>query len=98
MSSFGGDSGDGRLGSRTPAATVTVEIVLDQAVDDGDPVAVCVVDRHERLPFRRQCILGEDRLDRAFRLAGSAVDAFLGLDDEDAIRFMDAIDGANIYA
>ena len=46
-------------------------------------------------PFGRQRLLGEDRVDRAFRLAGAAVDALVRIDEQLAIRAlveMDAID------
>ena len=49
-----------------------------------------VVDLHEGLPLLRERVLGEDRLDRAFRLAGAAIDALLGVDDGDAPELVDA--------
>ena len=53
---------------------------------------------HERLPLLRQRVLREDRLDRALRLARTAVDALLGVDDEDAARLVDAVHGADVDA
>src|SRR4029078_8632573 len=61
-------------------------------------VAVGVIDLHERGPFVRQGVLGEDRLDGALRLARTAVDALFGVDDEDAVRLVDAIDGTDVDA
>src|SRR5262249_58423989 len=57
-----------------------------------------VVDLHERLPLVGQSVLGEDRLDRALRLARAAVDALLGIDDEDPIELVDAVDRAHVDA
>ena len=45
-----------------------------------------VVDLDERLPLVRERVLGEDRLDRALRLAGPAVDALLRVDDRGSAR------------
>src|SRR4051794_32766535 len=60
--------------------------------------AVRVVDAHEGLPLVGQRILREDRLDRALRLAGSTVDALLGVDDQDAPGLVDAVDRAHVDA
>src|SRR5262249_5643811 len=57
-----------------------------------------VVDLHERLPLLRQRVLGEDRLDRALRLAGAAVDALLRVDDEHPVELVDAVDRADVDA
>ena len=56
-------------------------VLVDELIDDLEALAVRVVDLHERLPFLGQRVLGEDRLDRALRLAGAAVDALLRVDD-----------------
>jgi hypothetical protein len=50
------------------------------------------------LPLVRERVLREDRLHRALRLAGPAVDALLGVDDEDPLELVDAVDRANIDA
>jgi hypothetical protein len=50
------------------------------------------------LPLVRERILREDRLHRALRLAGPAVDALLGVDHEDPLELVDAVDRANIDA
>src|SRR5581483_4380392 len=73
-------------------------VLVDELVDDVHPVAVGVVDQHERLPLVGQRVLREDRLDRALRLAGPAVDALLRVDDEDAVRLVDAVDRAHVDA
>ena len=45
-----------------------------------------------------QVVLVVDRLDRADRLAGAAVDAFVGVDVERALTLVDAVDGALVDA
>src|SRR5699024_2170071 len=49
-------------------------------------------------PFFRHIILVEDRLDRAHRFAGTAVDAFVGVDVKTAFALVDAIDRAFVDA
>src|SRR5439155_1030679 len=61
-------------------------------------IAVGVVDLDERLPLGGQRVLREDRLDRALRLAGAAVDALLRVHHENPARLVDAVDGANVDA
>src|SRR6185369_13188785 len=59
------------------------------------------VDRGVVGPFRWQRLLGEDRVDRAFRLAGAAVDALVRVDEELSIGAfveMDAIDRTDRHA
>ena len=73
-------------------------LLTRQLVDRAHPVWERVVDLHERLPLVRQRVLGEDRLDRALRLAGAAVDALLGVDDENAAGLVNAVDGAHVDA
>src|SRR6185437_6338690 len=72
--------------------------LVGELVDHVRAVAVGVVDLHERLPLRRERVLREDRLDRALRLAGAAVDALLGVDHEDALELVDAVDRADVHA
>ena len=57
-----------------------------------------VVDLDEGVPLVRERVLGKDRLDRALRLAGPAVDALLRVDDEDPPELVDAVDRADIDA
>ena len=71
---------------------------IDQVVDLAEPVRVGVVDLDERLHRVRDGILGEDRLDRAFRLACAAIDAFLGVDHQHAIGLVDAVDRTDLNA
>src|SRR5437764_119120 len=68
------------------------------AADAATAKATAGVDADERLPFVGQGVLGENCLDRALGLTGAAVDAFLRVDDKDATRFVDAIDGADVDA
>jgi hypothetical protein len=39
-----------------------------------------------------------DRLDRTFRLAHAAIDAFVRMDDEHVLTLVEAIDGADLHA
>src|SRR5438128_9397452 len=73
-------------------------VVVGQLVHDVEALAVGVADLHERLPFVGQGVLREDRLKGAFRLARAAVDALLGVDYEDALGLMDAVDLADVHA
>src|SRR4051812_10742910 len=50
------------------------------------------------LPLRGGVVLVEDRLDRAHRLAGAAVDALVGVDVEHPVALVDAVDGALVDA
>src|ERR671913_1860017 len=59
------------------------------------------VDRRVVRPLGRQGLLREDRVDRAFRLAGAAVDAFVRIDEElpvGAFVEVDAVDRTDGYA
>ncbi|MBM2822499.1 MAG: putative ferredoxin [Thermoleophilia bacterium] len=55
-----------------------------------------VVDLDERVPLVGQRVLGENRLNRALRLACPAVDALLRIDDEDPLELVDAVDRADV--
>ena len=48
--------------------------------------------------LRRRLAIGNDRFDRAFRLAHPAIDAFVGMDDEHVLALVEAIDRANLDA
>jgi hypothetical protein len=50
------------------------------------------------LPLLRSVVLVEDRLDRAHRLAGTAVDAFIRVDVEGPLTLVDAVDRALLDA
>ena len=50
------------------------------------------------LPLLRGVVLVEDRLDRADRLAGTAVDALVGVDVEHPLALVDAVDRALVDA
>src|SRR3954454_16640725 len=73
-------------------------ILLDELVDGLQPRVESRVDAEERLPLLGQRVLGEDRLHRALGLAGPAVDALLGVDDEDPVGFVDAVERADVHA
>jgi hypothetical protein len=51
----------------------------------------------EALPIFGDIILVEDGLDGAFRDAGFAVDAFVGVDVQNLIPFVKTLDGADHY-
>jgi hypothetical protein len=69
-----------------------------QFVDDVQPFAVGVVNSDEPLPLLWQRVLREDRLHWTLRFASAAVDALLWVDDDDALRFVDAVDWAHVDA
>ena len=48
--------------------------------------------------FKIWLSIGLDRLDRALRLANAAVDAFVRVNDEHVLAFIEAIDGTDLYA
>jgi hypothetical protein len=73
-------------------------IGVGELVHDVHAVGVRVVDADERLPLVGQRVLREDRLDGTLGLAGAAVDALLGVDDEDPVGLVDAVDGADVDA
>ena len=64
----------------------------------GLRVTVGVVDLDEGLPLVRQRVLGEDRLDRTLRFACAAVDALLGVDDQDPLERVDAVHRTDVDA
>src|SRR5699024_5288869 len=61
-------------------------------------VEVIDVDVVVDAPLFGHVILVEDRLDRAHRFAGTAVDAFVGVDVQHPFPFIDAVDWALIDA
>ena len=69
---------------------------VDERIDDVHGLEIRGVDANERLPFLGQRVLREDRLDRAFGLAGTAVDALLRIDHEHAAGLVDAVHGADV--
>jgi len=58
---------------------------------------VCVLLREVR-PLVRYVCIGEDRLNRALRLTGAAVDALVRMDVELILTLVDAVDGAHLDA
>src|SRR5476649_1381337 len=56
------------------------------------------VERDEVFLFRGHVVLGEDRLDRAFRDAQRAIDALVGIDDQHVRAFAKAVDRAHVDA
>src|SRR3954462_14799313 len=56
------------------------------------------IDLHELLHVPRHVLFGEDRGHRALRLAGAAIDALVGVDEELLVAFVDAVDGTDVDA
>ena len=55
--------------------------------------------RIQRQPFLKPRLgVGLDRVDRAFRLADPAIDAFVRVDDEHVLALVEAVHGANLNA
>src|SRR6476660_9691431 len=73
-------------------------VVVCELVHNVEALTVGVVDLHERLPLVRQRVIRKDRLHRTFRFAGTAIYALLGIDHEDALGFVDAVDRADVHA
>src|SRR5947207_10957019 len=71
-------------------------IFVGELVHDVEAFTVRVVDLHERLPLIGERVFREDRLDRTLRFAGTAIDALLRINHEDAVRLMNAVDRADI--
>src|ERR1700712_1821788 len=69
-----------------------------ELVHGRDAIAVGVVDLDERLPLVRYGVFREDRLDRALGLAGAAVDALFGIDDQHPVGLVGAVDGTDVDA
>src|SRR5487761_2248408 len=69
------------------------------ALDDRFPeLGEVGVERGELPLLVRNIVLGEDRLDRALRNAERAIDALVGIDDEEVGALAEAIDGAYVDA
>jgi len=85
-------------GDRFVVHVVLCRVRLGERVDDIHRLEIGGVDANERLPFLGQGVLGEDRLDGALGLAGTAVDALLGVDHEHPAGLVDAVHGADVDA
>src|SRR3954465_11061321 len=86
-----------------PETSLVLDVVLGgvrvhQRVDHVEALVVGRVDGHEGIPLLGERVLGEDRLDRALRLARAAVDALLRVDHEHPVRLVDAIDRTDVDA
>src|SRR2546427_12383782 len=76
----------GRRPAWSPAACDSLLLEVDAVLlDEGGPLL-------------RHAVVREDRLDRARRLAGLAVDALVGVDVELILPLVDAIDGTDLDA
>src|SRR5262249_47047224 len=81
---------------RARAAAAT--LLLGRRLDPRVVLEELLVDLDVVLPLLRGLVLGEDRLDRAHRLAGAAVDALLGVDVEHRLPLVDAVNRAHLHA
>src|SRR4051812_39616159 len=73
---------------RTPRRTEATDGVVEELR----------VDRRELLPLTGHVVLVEDRGHGAGRLAGTAVDALIGLDVQHPRTLVDAVDGTFVHA
>src|SRR6478609_3669986 len=86
---------------RTPGSESARLELVDGCAGSGLVGEPGRVDRGVVGPFGWQRLLGEDRVDRALRLAGAAVDALVRVDEElpiGAFVEMDAIDRTDRHA
>src|SRR5512139_1918633 len=77
---------------------VRVRKWIDLLADDGPLPGQLRVQRGVLPPSLRKVVVHEDRVHRADRLAGAAVDAVLGVDDQEVRSAVEAVDGANLDA
>src|SRR5207247_33476 len=80
------------------SAAGDVQLLLRCGLDSRVVLEELLVQLDEVLPLLRSFVLGEDRLHRAHRLAGAAVDALVGVDVEHRLTLVDAVDRADLYA
>ena len=100
-----GQLGTRHLSARSPAAAgghegrVLVDLAdLGGAAGRAEVLEELVVRAGVVLPLLRHVVLVEDRLDRADRLTGTAVDALVGVDVEHPVALVDAVDRALLDA
>src|SRR2546427_12244474 len=74
---------------RAPAGSV--QLSLGRRLDPGMVLEKLLVQLDEVLPLIGRLVFREDRLDRAHGLTGAAVDAFVRMDVEHRVAFVDAI-------
>src|SRR5206468_7259620 len=71
------------------SAAGDVQLLLRCGLDSRVVLEELLVQLDEVLPLLRSFVLGEDRLHRAHRLAGAAVDALVGVDVEHRLTLVD---------
>ena len=89
---------DAALGDWFVLNVVLCRVLVGELVHSVEAFLERVVDFDKRLPLLRQRILGKDCFNRALRFACPAVDALLWIDDQDALRLVDAVDRADVDA
>src|SRR5439155_20483547 len=67
------------------------ELRLGRGLDSGVVLEELLVQLDEALPLIGRLVFREDRLHRAHRLAGAAVDALVRVDVEHRLAFIDAV-------
>src|SRR5215467_5658116 len=87
-------SGPGAL----PLNVCSVQLGLCRRLDSRIVLEELLVQLDEVLPLIGRLVLSEDRLDRAHRLASAAVDAFIRVDVEHRVAFVDAVDRTHLDA
>src|SRR5882672_4036110 len=70
---------------------------LGRGLDAGVVLEELLVDLGEVLTLLQKFVFREDRLHRAHRLTGAAVDAFVGMDVQHVRPLVDAVDGADLH-
>jgi hypothetical protein len=81
-----------------PLATLVARLAFESVfllVDHRALGCLLCVESGEVFPFLREVVLVEDRLDRALRNTGLAVDALIRMDIEHLCPFIEAIDRAD---
>src|SRR5256885_13154773 len=80
------------------SAAGDVQLLLRCGLDSRVVLEELLVQLDEVLPLLRSFVLGEDRLHRAHRLAGAAVDALVGVAGGHRLNLVEARDRAGLGA
>src|SRR6058998_4362713 len=80
------------------AAAGRVQLSLGRRLDPGMVLEKLLVQLDEVLPLIGRLVFRENRLHRAHRLTGAAVDAFVRMDVEHRVAFVDAIHRTHLDA
>src|SRR5437870_11026815 len=80
------------------AAAGRVQLSLGRRLDPGMVLEKLLVQLDEVLPLIGRLVFREDRLHRTHRLTGAAVDAFVRMDEEHRVAFVDAVHRTHLDA